>query len=899
MKIQFLLLLVITNLSFAQSNTDEDFGFTIYNEGQAFTAITVDQDNNVWAGTDKKGVFYLNQEQTNSSFVTTTELGTVKIESMASDNLGNVWVGHSGINYYNGAGGLDRISISNQVSQHYSPDRDAQGFAFFERDGIATLYVKDVTVDHNGTVWLAQWRHQLTSGATYILTPGTISYKYVENEKFTSLSTWNDRVNGQQSPELPYPAYTYNPTPSQTPQARNCNVISSDSSQVWVGVFPYTTKDSEEYLPTRVLAYDLSGLFLKQYMLSDVGFPEGSGVFNGIYRNNSKGTWVTASVPDKGFSVFKDGIWKRMNPEVDSIKRILPPNTRFNDHAIWGNEYGNVFMGTNNGLLVYDGKGPVDYISSYTLYSKSKVIDDLYKPYMIVDENMTSNNIIAGCSENENGDQWIATDNGIMKGVFGGVKNPLSDVWIVPSPSGLGFLVYTNNEWKYMSPSADSVQKIIPPNTLFNNNAFWGNDYGNVFMGSNNGLLVYDGRSPADRISSYTFYSNTTQMPASPFEVVDDKILENNITGGYSIGDSIQHIITDQIAFNFKVGFIKTNPKVRVCGEEWRRKTDFTAVNAPSQCLYSVSQSTSQAVRSVENKIAGAAATDPTYHLYQIDTKIGNPKDENGSIYTVEQIFELMKKNAAFQAITPYDFPTEVMGDNFLQDISKEDIKRFSQLVNTQTERINTIQEIMNMDPSLMHYDIFDRSLKAIAGFALTEPARPTTNYGIGNFPRPHPETLSSLDDFFQEQIAYNPIQSIHETAEYHLYSTPGAARTKRIFKSLYNVPLLGVKSSENCEGDGLVDVRYDPVVMHIDETNYTITNYTLEGHYFHPGKICRTVYRDDETGDIYVRTVGEGLHFCKGDLGIFSGNLNTIMGLILFKNVDLRLRNATRELSK
>jgi hypothetical protein len=79
--------------------------FKTFNSGQAFTAITVDQNKNVWAGTDKAGVFFLNQVATNPSFNllsigTAPGVSTLRIQSMAADKLGNVWIGHGGYKHF-------------------------------------------------------------------------------------------------------------------------------------------------------------------------------------------------------------------------------------------------------------------------------------------------------------------------------------------------------------------------------------------------------------------------------------------------------------------------------------------------------------------------------------------------------------------------------------------------------------------------------------------------------------------------------------------------------------------------------------------------------------------------------------------------------------------------------
>lgn len=893
--IRFLFIWLVTK-QLLMAQVPGDFGFETFQTGQAFTSITVDKNHGVWAGTNKAGLFYKDSSGLEFSTLSigTPELSTVTIESMAADQFGNVWVGQSGTNSSNGQGGLERIDISNQSVQHYSPNRDAKGFQFFERDGIATLNVKGVTVSPNGAVWLAQWRHQLVSGSTYILTPGSISYKTPTEEKFNSMSTWEDQINNTLTEQFPYPDYTYNPPFDKTPQSRNVNAIASNNQEVWASVFPYIPLDEVNLLPTRILVFDSeTAQYQKQYNLEDCKFPTG-GVFNGLYVNNNSEAWATVSMQGRGFSVYQDDKWFRMNPEIDSIQRIIPPDTRFNDRAIWGNDRGNVFLGTNNGILVYDGKGPLNHVSSYTLYSKTYTIAAALNPYLIVDESMSSNNILGGASEKNNG-EWIVTDNGIMHGVFVGERNIQTGIWMVPTPSGDGFAVQYQNEWFYMTPENSEAKKFIPEGTKFNSNAIWRNKYGNFFIGTDKGLLVYDGRGPVDSAFAYTFYTNTPSQNHNSYTIVDPTLLSNNVIGGETIGDTIQKVYTLDQSFNFKVGFIKVNFDVDICPTHWRKNTHYCRDNPPSQCLNSVSKSNNEYVIGVESAIADRSPEDHTYHCYQIDTKIGNPKDENGEIFTVERIFELMKNNAEFQAITPFDMPREVLGDNFLKEITDEHVDRFVDLVNTKTEQITTVQSIMNQDPDLIAYEILDNTFLTSAGLAATYPHPVVT--GISNIFNP-----STIEEYQAKQIEINPKEAIHESQIYKLYNTPDAARTRATFiKTFYLV----ISVTESCGFKNLEDKRYDEVVMHIDETNYTITNYTVPGHYFHPGKITRTVYRDDQTGDIYVRTVGEGLHFCKGnpngsnprnDVGSFSGRLNTIMGMILFKNVDLRLRDYTRD---
>ncbi len=80
-----------------------------------------------------------------------------------------------------------------------------------------------------------------------------------------------------------------------------------------------------------------------------------------------------------------------------------------------------------------------------------------------------------------------------------------------------------------------------------------------------------------------------------------------------------------------------------------------------------------------------------------------------------------------------------------------------------------------------------------------------------------------------------------------------------------------------------------NPIMQYIDEQGYTITNYTKEGHIFHPGKIVRIIV--DECNRIKVITIGVGQHFFEDNLaGEYMSAFNASSGKLLFNNIDQRL---------
>lgn len=375
---------------------------TTYNAGQSFTCITIDSNYNVWAG-NVSGVYYLNKAgNANATFSQIGGTDQFNIQALAADHSGNVWVGHNGRGGLTSSlGGMERININTLDRQHLTPDRNAQCFDFLLRDGIGTLNTAGLAVDIQGGIWSAHKYHQINTGDQYILTPGTISFKAANSNTFWSKGTWVEYRANIDPVEFPYPAATCNPGPTETPQARNVYSVAADSTGVWANVAAYTAKNGT-FFPARLLKYDLFGNFTGlSFSFADIGIPAG-GIFNGLYAAPNGDVWTTISA-GKGFAVRRGVNWIYLNSQTLSC--IIPAGTTFNPNAIWGNKLGQVFIGTTQGLIVYNGIGPVNSVNSYTLYTTAN-------------NALISNNILGGVAERDSV-QWIATNAGIMRSTLG------------------------------------------------------------------------------------------------------------------------------------------------------------------------------------------------------------------------------------------------------------------------------------------------------------------------------------------------------------------------------------------------------------------------------------------------------------------------------------------------
>ena len=463
MKKQLLFLFVI--LLMTNIRAQEEPRFESYNLGQEFTAITVNKvTKTVWAGTNQAGVFSLdisdsNSIPTNFSIFDGSDpssgpaLNNIRIKSMAADGLGNVWIGHQGINYTGGVGGMERIS-SNLGIKHYSSETNYtySGLAYNQRDGLATRRITSVCTDKYNTVWSAHKYTDLTVTGTnpiYILQPGAFSYKGLGSQNFTTVGGWHPGLQDGQPDELPYPAYTYDIPVSATPGSRIMDAIACDDTNMYVFVRGYyrrvsNTQTDGGYIPSRLLQYDLlSKTFQTQYFQSDI-FPFSGGVINGICANNAKGIWVTNSVAGRGFSVYKNGTWSYLDPT--NYGQIIPGGARFNPNAIWKDKIGRVFLGTDKGLIVYNGHGDVTDINSYKVYTKEDYGAAVGNEHNVHDPTMASSNILGGYADPHTNRSWIATDSGIMK--------------LFLPPEGM-VLYNVKDHFSYTSITPDADDKII------------------------------------------------------------------------------------------------------------------------------------------------------------------------------------------------------------------------------------------------------------------------------------------------------------------------------------------------------------------------------------------------------------------------------------------------------
>lgn len=137
--------------------------------------------------------------------------------------------------------------------------------------------------------------------------------------------------------------------------------------------------------------------------------------------------------------------------------------------------------------------------------------------------------------------------------------------------------------------------------------------------------------------------------------------------------------------------------------------------------------------------------------------------------------------------------------------------------------------------------------------------------------------------------------QSANNCDDYNIYST-----VNTFMKSIpwMNSPVGAVVSAaiELACPEFLTgyNIQFDPIKVVIDPQATCVTRYTKPGHILFPGKTTTCIYEDD-CGNVYLRTLGEGLHFCGDNVaGGLMAKLNNLFGDQIFTNNHKRFKSAS-----
>ncbi len=345
------------NQLFTQCNTA---AFTT----NSFTSIGVGKNGVVWAGTANSGLY----KYSDSIWQRYSLYSNNLYQDIKADKDGGIWIAQSG---YNGAQAITGGIL-------YFPDTSFANPANFysASSGLPSRYPRSLFIDTTRLssagaplVWSAHFA-QITAGVS---ANGGVGRGFSPTApNFISLR------DGLEPADI-------------TGGTAACYVVGGNAIEIW-------TATQNNYARSQILRFDaVTNAALPAY--------DTTNVFNGMLNSNFNTRaiyfdaigrkWLT--VQNEGIIIQdSSGTWHKVK-----FPALFPAGTpTFNNSAIAGDAEGNVYMGTPNGLVVYQSRGRITLDSSYRLYTTA--------------QGLPSNNIRAVAVDTLRKKLLIATDNGIV-----------------------------------------------------------------------------------------------------------------------------------------------------------------------------------------------------------------------------------------------------------------------------------------------------------------------------------------------------------------------------------------------------------------------------------------------------------------------------------------------------
>lgn len=338
----------------------------------SFTAVGVGINNRIWAGTNYNGLYTFDPGF--NIWRKSSRLTNVFINHILADPDGGIWIGQSGTLTQSGnsniAGGVNYFPTSSDISMSFYSVQGTTTGAFLRSRNVRSLFVdptKGSANNSNPGVWAAQGSFT----TSFTATKGGINYGlYTVQPFFTNVTQGLSTAANELT---------------------NCEAIGGNDKEVWVAARPNNSK-------AQILRYNRQSRALIGVIDNTNNSLLGSSFFTrAIFFDNHGYAWIGFST--NGLIVRKpDNSWERINfPELLSGAAI-------NNNAIAQDEFGNVYIGTNTGLLRF--KSPLYNPGSVPWLSTS------YEKYT-TDNGLPSNNITGLAYDALHKRMILATSGGV------------------------------------------------------------------------------------------------------------------------------------------------------------------------------------------------------------------------------------------------------------------------------------------------------------------------------------------------------------------------------------------------------------------------------------------------------------------------------------------------------
>ncbi len=359
------------NAGFEHFNMANTPAFTTNN----FKCIAVGDSNTLFAGSQYGGLYKFDDSL--KVWFKSAHLTNVFINDIKTDANGGIWIAQSGTQ--GSVGGASNIA----GGINYFPQWFDLGMVFYSVPGTTTggglpsrnvrsVYIDSVSVKDPENklprVWAAMNTY-ITSGST---SPGGIAMGLNAQANF-----FNQKRKGLQV--VPY-VFT-----NGTPQ---CDAVGGDAQEVWISA-------RTNFGNSQIIRYHPSGSehsYLGSYTPANTPALPNFFRANAIHFDKDGRRWI--GLNSGGMVVQHLGKWYKIDTSA-----IIPTGATVNNNAITHDEYGYVYIGTNNGLIVFNGGGQVNEPENYIRYTTN--------------EGLLDNNITGIAYDKKNGKILLTSPSGI------------------------------------------------------------------------------------------------------------------------------------------------------------------------------------------------------------------------------------------------------------------------------------------------------------------------------------------------------------------------------------------------------------------------------------------------------------------------------------------------------
>lgn len=363
-----------------------------------FKAIAVGKGGVIWAGTQYGGLYMYST--TNHVWTKSDKLTNVSINDIKSDPDSGIWIGQSGTSgggtATNIAGGVNYFPLATDaVMNFYSVPGTTTG-AYLQSRNVRSIYLDTAFKAADGElprIWVASSTYK--SAGNVIKGGVNVGLNAVPPS-----DGFFDRLLaglGLQSNLI-------------------CESVGGNSAEIWVG----TRYNGIGTAESRIVRYTPGKGFIDAtYDANNTPTFQAGFSAQAIFFSSDRSKWV--GLKQGGLRILSlDGRWYAMN-----AVQYFDAGTQVNYNAIAEDEFGNVYIGTSGGLLIYEspryatGSASPDASSSYKLLTTAQGLLD--------------NNVTGIAYDKENGKILITSAGGVSflkikyPNIHGVVQNVYTD----------------------------------------------------------------------------------------------------------------------------------------------------------------------------------------------------------------------------------------------------------------------------------------------------------------------------------------------------------------------------------------------------------------------------------------------------------------------------------------